>query len=236
MASYDEAEVTTRERMAAENQVDLAKSNAQATKDQLANQLANYDFADSQNRRLADVQLKQNSRKNESDRFLAQRELQQAATGLLGSMNQALNGSATNNLMDMLEQRNDSDNLTYWTQHQTNQNAVENAYDESVNQNNVSRNDAAINAEWSLRNLEGDLAANLNNINPNLYASPGTGDANLGGAGTYEANRVAQNNARLSGYITPELTAQAARNANPRNTLSGGDYFSRLVNAKNGRS
>lgn len=234
MADYDEAEVTTREQKAADNQVDLMKSSAKNTKDQLANQLANYDYANRQNRRLADVQLIQNSRKNEADRFNQQRDLQSSAQGLLGSMNQALNGSATTNLMDMLESRNDRDNLSYWTTLQQNQNAVENAYDESVNQNNVAKNDAAINAEYALRALEGDLAANLNNINPTLYASPGEGDADLGGAGTYEANRVAENNARLSGYLMPENNAQMARQQDARNKVQNNSYFARLMNRKNG--
>lgn len=236
MADYDAGEVTPRESLAAEHQKEIARSNADATKNQLAQQLANYDYANRQNRRLADVELKQNSRKSESDRFNAMRDLQNAALGLFGSMNQAMNGSTLGNLMRMLENRSDRDNDTYWTQLQVNQDQVNNAYEESVNQNNVAKNDAAINAEQALRSMEGDLAANLNNINPNLYEAPGSGEADLGGKGTYDSNKIAENMAKLSGYLMPDNSVQQARDMSPRNKLSGASgYFNRLVNNVNRR-
>lgn len=235
MADYDNAEVTERERQAAENQKKIAAYNADTTKNQLARQIGNYDFANRQNRRLADVQLKQNSRKTEEDRFQAQRDLQNSAMGLMGSMNQALNGSTLGNFMRMLEDRADQDNMTYWTQHQVNQNSVENAYDESANQNQVAKNDAVINAEQALRAAEADLAANLNNINPSLFSDPGTGGANLGSAGIASANQIAENNARLSGYLMPENVRQETLKTNPRNQVTETDYFGRLVNRFNRR-
>lgn len=262
MANYDNAEVTERERKAAQNQKELAGYNADTVRNQLAQQMANYDMSDKQNRRLADVQLIQNSRKNEADRFQAYRDLQNSALGLFGSMNQAMNGSSTRNSLDMLRNRNDNDNINYWTQHQTNQNAVENAYDESVNQNNLARNEAASSAEASLRNMEADLAANLNNINPNLYESPGTGGTNLGSSsasggsgggeggsgstgggtgstGVYDANKVDANMARLARYLMPNYTGyvpeSAARNTAARNRYTQNNYFSRLLNGFNGR-
>lgn len=234
MADYDAGEITPRERRAANNQITLSKYNADSTRNQLSQQIGNYDFANRQNRRLADVQLKQNSRKNEADRFEAQRDLQNSALGLFGSMNQAMNGSTVGNFMRMLENRNDKDNNTFWTQHQVNQDTVNNAYDESANQNQVAKNDAAINAEKAIRDMQGDLAANLNNINPNLFVAPGSGNANLGGSNVYNNNRVAENNARLSGYLMPDNSVQAARAMSPRNTLAGNDYYSRLINRFNG--
>lgn len=235
MADYDAGELTDRERLAGQNQVTIGQYDAGSTKNQLQQQLANYDFANRQNRRLADVQLKQNSRKTSSDRFEARRDLNNAAVGLFGSLNQAMNGSTLGNLMRMLEDRNDKDNNTYWTQHQVNQDQVENSYDDSVNQNNVAKNDAAINAEKALRDQQSNLSANLNNINPNLFVSPGEGDANLGGEGYAAANQVKENNAKLSGYMMPDNSAQAARDVAPRNQLKRGDYFSKLVNGFNGR-
>lgn len=234
-SGYDEGEVTERERLAAEKQKEIAAYDANAVRTQLAQQLANYDFANRQNRRLADVQLKQNSRKTSSDRFEAQRDLQNAALGLMGSMNQAMNGSTLGNLMRMLEDRNDKENNTYWAQHQVNQDQVENSYDDSVNQNNVAKRDAAANSEKALADIESNLAANLNNINPNLYEAPGTGSAALGASGTAAANQVAENNAKLSGYVMPDNSAQAARDVAPRNRVGGTDYFARLVNRFNGR-
>lgn len=235
MADYDAGEVTERERLAAERQKAIQGFNAQSTKNQLEQQLANYDFANRQNRSLADVQRDQNSRKTSSDRFEAQRDLQNSALGLFGSMNQAMNGSSIGNLMRMLENRNDKDNNTYWTQHQVNQDQVENSYNDSLNQNNVAKNDAAINAEKALRDSQADLSANLSNINPNLYEPPGEGSANLGADGYAASKQVAENNARISGYMMPDNSVQAARDVAPRNQLRRDDYFSRLINRFNRR-
>lgn len=232
---YDLGTVTDRERNAAKNQKAISNRNAAAVTNQLARQLANYDMANTQNRSLANVELKQNQRKSEADRFEAQRNLQNAAIGLLGSMNAAMNGSSIGNTMRMLENRNDADNQTFWTQHQANQDAVENAYQESFNQNQVAKNDAAASAEKAIRDIEDDLAANLNNINPNLYVAPGTGDARLNATQAYTNNSVQANNAKLSGYLMPDNSVQAARAITPRNRLQGNDYYSRLINGFNGR-
>lgn len=234
MANYDNADVTQRERLAAQNQIALAGYNADTVRNQLARQMSNYDMSDTQNRRLADVQLKQNSRKTEADRFDAMRDLQNASLGLFGSMNQAMNGSSIGNALSMLNNRNDKDNMNYWTQHQTNQNAVENAYDESVNQNNLARNEAAATAEASLRNMEADLAANLNNINPNLFQAPGQGDTSLGSGDIYGNNAVEANRARMAGYLMPENSASSARQIQQRNKLQQNNYFNRLINGFNG--
>lgn len=214
MADYDNAEVTQRERLAAQNQIALSKYNADTVRNQLAQQMANYDMSDKQNRRLADVQLTQNSRKTEADRFDAMRDLQNSALGLFGSMNQAMNGSTTGNTMYMLGNRADKDNMNYWTQHQVNQNAVENAYDESVNQNNLARNEAASTAEATIRNMEADLAANLNNINPNLYQAPGTGDTSLSWTG-------GSSGSSRSNIYSPESTGGALGNGSVSNGNSG---------------
>lgn len=231
-SEYDAGNITDRERKAAENQIDLAKKNADDVRNQVSKQLETYDYANRQNRSLADVQLKQNSRKNSADRFEAQRDLQNATLGLLGSMGNAMNGSSTGNLMRMLENRNDKDNNTYWAQHQVNQDTIENSYQDSYNQNQVAKRDAVTSAEKAIRDIESDLSANLNNINPNLYTKPGTGDADLNSGSVWNdnANGLQQANARISGYVMPDN-----RNGAQRNQLRQGDYFSRLVNRFNGR-
>lgn len=233
MADYDAGEITERERSAANRQKEIAGFNADAVRNQLDRQLANYDMANQQNRRLADVQLKQNSRKGEADRFEAQRNLQNASIGLLGSMNQAMNGSSTGNLMSMLRNRNDADNSIYWQQLMENQNAVNNAYQESMNQNQAAKNDAVTNAAKALQDIESDLSANLSNINPNLYVAPGTGEANFNSHDLYNTKRVNPNLATLSGYLMPENAEQNVRGQ--RNRLLGNDYFSRLMNQFNNR-
>lgn len=155
----------------AQQTTDVAEYNAANTRKQFGSQYDNYNFANRQNKALRDTQFKQASRKSEAERFEAQRNLQNAALGLFGTMNQAMNGSTVGNTMHMLQNRNDADNSTYWQQLQDNRNAIQNAYDESVNQNQVAKRDAAINALKAIRDLQGDLSSNLGNIQNDLFAN-----------------------------------------------------------------
>lgn len=227
--AYDSGEITDREQTAANNQTTLAKQNADDIRNQLSKQLETYDFANRQNRNLADVQLKQNSRATSADRFEAQRDLQNATTALLGSMGNAMNGSATGNLMQMLSNRNDKENNTYWNQLQKNNDSVENSYQDSYNQNQVAKRDAITSAEKSIRDIESDLSANLNNINPNLFVQPGSDDADLDSGSVWRDNQVDENNAKVSGYVMPDN-----RKGTTRNQLQGNDYFSKQMNKFNG--
>lgn len=255
MADYDAGELTERERKAGENQTTLSKQLVRDIQHQLGRQLANYDFADAQNRALADTQLRQNSRKNSADRFEAQRDLQSSALGLLGSMDTAMNGSSTWNLMNMLRSRNDKDNNTYWAQHQVNQDAVENAYNDSLNQNNVARRDAMQSAEKAIRDVERDWSANMNNINPNLFQMYQVGgDQSLGSETAWTPGRAQQNDSEISGYVLPDNRGAGNRVTGGRNNATsmnvggarnlvrggerqavGGDYFSQMMNRFNGR-
>jgi len=259
MADYDAGEVTERERQAANHQTEISKQNVRDIRYQLARQLANYDFADAQNRALADTQLQQNSRKNSADRFEAQRDLQSSALGLLGSMDTAMNGSSTWNLMNMLRSRNDKDNNTYWAQHQVNQDAVENAYNDSLNQNNVARRDAMQSAQKAIKDVEQDWRANMNNINPNLFPGMNTyvgRDSSLDPERVWNENvgRAQQNNSEISGYVLPDNRGAGNRVTGSRNNATsmhvggarnlvrggegqavGGDYFSQMMNRFNGR-
>lgn len=233
MASYDDAEVTERERLAAQRQNTLAQANAANVADQLRNQIGTYDAANRQNRRLADIQTVQAKRKGVTERSEADRDLQNAALGLLANMGQAMNGSALGNLMRMLESRSDKDNVTHWEQQQENLNNIENAYNESANQNNISALEAYNNAVKAQQDIRVDTAANKGNLNPNLYENPEDIDlgpgADLGPA--IQPNRLQ----RLSGYLMPENSVQNARARYPRNRVAGNDYFARLINGFNGR-
>lgn len=233
MADYDSGEVTERERAAAKNLGSIAGYNAQSTKNQLSQLLSNYDQADKQNRSLADVQRDQNSRSAASDRFGANKKLQTATSGLLGTAGNALNGSALFGLLNMLNTRTDLDNAEAWQALTANQNAVENAYQESLNQNSLSRNEAATNAEFGLRGIEADTAAQLNNINPNLYDEPGKGDTKVGADGTYNKNKTEAQLAQLAGYITPQNAQQQATKVQQPNAVQGGSYYANLLNQYN---
>ena len=233
MSDYDAGDITERERLAAKRQKEISSHSAGAIKNQLTRQLADYDQANKQNAALRDVQLGQIARKTEADRFEAARNLQNAALGLFGSMNQGMNGSTIGNAMYMLNNRNDADNSVYWQQHTDNANQVNNAYQEAYNQNQVAKNDAVANAAKALQDLESDLSANLNNINPNLYVAPGHDDANFYSHELYNEKKVNPSLAKLSGYLMPENTEQNVRGK--RNKLLGNDYFSKMINKFNGR-
>lgn len=240
--------MSSSDRQAADNQTALSKQNIRDVKHQLSRQLANYDFADAQNRALADAQLKQNSRKNSADRFEAQRALQNSALGLLGSMGSAMNGSTTGNLMHMLRSRNDSDNNTFWAQHQVNQDAVENAYNDSLNQNRVARRDAMQSAEKAIRDIAADWSANMGSIDPDYFtlSAPGGDDSYLS-ATAWQPEKAQQNNAQISGYVIPDnrgvgttvtgrpLYSNEMNRGKMRTQLQGNDYFSQLMNRFNGR-
>lgn len=243
-ADYDAGEITERERKAAENQGLVSGDNVLAVQNQLMRQMGNYAFSDAQNRALADRQLRQNSAKTSADRFEAQRDLQAAATGLLGSMGQAMNGSSLGNLRSMLRQRNDKENNTYWAQHKVNQDAIENAYQDSFNQNMVARRDAMQSAEKAIRDIESDWAANLNNINPNLFRQGAVnGIGHLSSTTAYDdypggVPGIPNDKwAMQSGYVQPSdgyFSSQATPSNNGR-TRTGGDYFSQMMNRFSGR-
>lgn len=250
MADYDAGEITDREQTAADNQTAISKQNVRDVQNQLKRQLANYDFSDAQNKALRDVQLKQNSRKTSADRFEAQRDLQAATLGLLGSMGTAMNGSSTGNLMSMLRGRNDKENNTYWAQHQVNQDQAENAYQDSLNQNRVARRDAMQSAEKAIKDIENDWRANMNNINPNLFPGANTtvgSDSKLSPNTAWDEAKAKQNNATISGYVIPDnrgkgsmvtggsLPSYSMNTGATRDRAAGGDYFSRLMNRFNGR-
>lgn len=236
MADYDSGEITSREQTAANNLGSIANYNAQSTRNQLSQQQSNYDLADQQNRALADVERSQNSRKAANDRFAANKKLQTATHGLLGAAGDALNGSSLFELLNMIQTRTDLDNNEVWNILTQNQNAVENAYNEAINQNILSRNDAASNAEYGLRGIESDTAAQLSNINPNLFVNPGEGSTSVGAGGTYDTNRNAANLAQLGGYLMPDNAAIEATKVQTPNKSTGNSYFDRLLNQYNQRS
>lgn len=229
------AQVTEAQRKAAGNLGSLAGFNADSTKNQLGQQLANYDMSDVQNRSLADVQLDQNSRKAAGDRFGANKKLQTATHGVLGAAGNALQGSSLFELLNMLNTRTDLDNNEVWSTLTQNQNAVNNAYQEAFNANRLSRNDAASNAEFGLRGIEADTASQLNNINPDLFVAPGSGASSVGATGTYDKTKQPAAQAQLSGYIMPDAGKPGATKVQGANQQHGGSYFDQLMNQYNQR-
>ena len=226
------ADVTDEQRQAANNLTSIANYNAQSTKNQLAQQLENYDLADKQNRALADTEKNQSSKLAAADRFAQNKKLQNATRGLLGTVGSGLYGSTLYNIMDMLRNRQDLDSQATLNTLQQNWDTAENAYNESANSNVLSRNDAATNAEYALRGIQSDTAAQLNNINPDLFVAPGEGDTNVGADGTAADNKHEANLARMSGYIMPSKN-QIEQQTKPR-SVTKNSYFNKLMNGYRG--
>lgn len=212
-------------RAAARNLGTVANYNATTARWQNDMARRNFDLADQQNRRLADVQFDQNSQKAAGERFAQNKKLQQTARSVIGAAGNGLQGSGTLNLIDMLRNRTDLDSGEVLGILAQNQNAVRNALDESLNANVLSRNEAAATTEAQLRGIEADTAAQLNNIDPDLFVAPGTGAAKQNSANYEKNNRTAANVATRGGYIMP-----AASTARPA-TRTGTSYYDRLLNS-----
>lgn len=204
--NWNESNALESSKRNAANTRQISDYTANSTNQQFRNQLANYDLANQQNASLRDTEFKQASRKSEAERFEAQRQLQNAALGLLGNMgNTALNSSTTGNLMSMLRDRNDMENSTYWQTLQDNRNAIQNAYDESYNQNQVAKRDAAINAIKSLQDINADLSSNLNNIQTGLWDNLGNLRSDLFGNLSNINSDLITNRRNLRGDLAANL-------------------------------
>ena len=244
-------ELTDEEKEAAKNQNALAKMNIQDLQNQLNRQLDIYNQADTQNKRLADAERAQASRKAESDRFDAQRNLQAASLALLGDMGQAMNGSATGNLMRMLENRNDLEDNAQLSQLLSNWEQTNNQYNDTLNQNRIARMEAMANTEKAINDATRNWMAALNNIDPSLFPKSGyvNGDASLAASTAWKrkAEGAAPTSSLIAPFVrgdnkgkggTPQGTANPAQSMNvgyTRNRQLGGDYFSRLINQFNRR-
>lgn len=227
---------TPEQRRAAGNLGIIAGWNAGSTTDQHGRQLGNFDMSDEQNRALADVQIQQAQRQAAGDRFARNRNMQTMSQGLTSQMGNAMQGSGLFGFMDMLRGRTDLDNNAVWQQLTQNRNQIENSFTEAYNANRLARNDATINAEFALRGIEGDHAAQLNNIHPDLFVRPGSGAASHGSAGFFDQHRVQPNLAQLAGYTMPNNAAQGAANVQGPNQLGGPGTFAALMNQYNQRS
>ena len=224
-SSSSSAGPSSAQRKAAANLGSIAGYNAITSKRQYDEAMRNYDMSDQQNRRLADVQYDQNSGKTSAERFAAEKRLQASTGGMLSAAGNAMQGSGTRNLIDMLQGRTDLDSGEALSTLTQNQNAVRNALDEALNANAIARNDTRASTAAALRGIEADMAAQLNNIDPELFALPGSGAAGFGSDYYNRASgRHPAHVAQRAGYYMPPM--RGARTANAR---TGNTYFDTLL-------
>lgn len=223
---------------AASNLNEIYAYNQDTLNKQLRGKLKNYDLADEQNKKLLADQRTQYSRDTDVDRFQANRNLQTAARTAMNSLGYGLNGSQAQNVANAFSSQQDEDNVKYWDALRQSFNTADNAYQESLNSNNVGRVDATISAEAEKRDMEANQAAALNNLGAEYYRSPSdissdstmSNGYTIGSSGLesqdYTSLLKSDDRDRTGGYITsgylPETQAAAGK-------TKSNDYFSRLL-------
>lgn len=159
---------TPEQRRAASNLGGIVGYNADTLRDKYDQSMQTFDLADEQNRNLRDNNILLAKQGAGNDWFRQHKKLQATASALNDRGGNAMRGSFLHDYRDLLGAADDMiDSETLDTQRQ-NENSVLQSYFESLAQNNVSRQEAAMDTESSLRELYADYVAQLNNIHPDL--------------------------------------------------------------------
>ena len=156
------------QQQAAANLGSITGYNADTLRDQYEDTLATFDLADQQNENLKDNNILLARQNAGSDWFRQHLKLQRTASSLNDRAGNATRGSYLYDYRDLLTTADDNiDSETLDTLRQ-NENQVLQSYFEALAQNNVNRQEAAMNTENGLRELYADYVAQLNNIHPDL--------------------------------------------------------------------
>lgn len=159
---------TDEQREAAANLGGIVGYNRDTILGQYDDTMATFDLADQQNRNLRDNNILLAKQDAGSDWFRQHLNLQRTASALNDRSSNAMRGSYLYDYRDLLATADDNiDAETLDTQRQ-NTNQVLQSYFEAVAQNNVNRQEAAMNTEQGLRELYADYVAQINNIHPDL--------------------------------------------------------------------
>lgn len=161
---------TDEQKQAGANLGSIAGFNADTLRDQYDKTMATFDLADKQNENLKYNNIRLAKQKLGSDWFRQHLKLQRVSSALNDKAGTAMRGSYLYDYRDALAAADDNiDSETLDTQRE-NENQVLQSYFEALAQNNVNRQEAAMNTENGLRELYADYVAQLNNIHPDLAA------------------------------------------------------------------
>lgn len=159
---------TSEQRQAASNLGGIVGYNADTLRDKYDQSMQTFDLADEQNRNLRDNNILLAKQGAGGDWFRQHKKLQATTSALNDRSGNAMRGSFLYDYRDLLAAADDMiDSETLDTQRQ-NENSILQSYFESLAQNNVSRQEAAMDTESSLRELYADYVAQMNNIHPDL--------------------------------------------------------------------
>lgn len=156
------------QRKAADNLGSITGYNADTLKGKYDQMMDTFDLSDEQNRNLRDNNILLNKQDAGSDWFRQHKKLQATASALNDRSGNAMYGSFLYDYRDLLAAADDNIDSTSLDTLRQNMNQVLQSYFEAAAQNNVSRQEAAMDTESGLRELYADYAAQLNNIHPDL--------------------------------------------------------------------
>lgn len=159
---------TPEQQQAAGNLGSITGYNADTITGRYDQSMDTFDLADEQNRRLRDNNILLSKQDAGSDWFRQHLKLQRTASALNDRSGNAMRGSYLYDYRDVLATADDNIDSTTLDSMRQNVNQILQSYFESAAQNNVSRQEAAMDTEASLRELYADYAAQLNNIHPEL--------------------------------------------------------------------
>lgn len=125
-----------------------------------------YDNADEASKNLALAQTTQNKKKAASEWYSRQQKLQSTLAQLRDAGGNAWNGSAALDLMDMVNLVDDMGDVAVLNQQRENQDTINNSLFEALTSNMNARNENAMETWADLREIGGNYAADLNNIDP----------------------------------------------------------------------
>ena len=159
---------TDNDRKAAGNLGAIVGYNADTLRDKFDQTMDTFDLADEQNKNLKDNNIAVAKASAGSDWFRQINKLQSTVHGLTDRAGNARRGSFLYDLNDLVAHADDDIDSTTLDEMRQNTNSILQSYFEALAQNNVNRQEAAMDTESGLRELFADYVAQVNNIHPDL--------------------------------------------------------------------
>ena len=130
-----------------------------------------FDISDEQNKNLRDQQVKQGRRNAGDEWFANQQKLQSVTSQLREAQGNALRGSNLYDMWDLLDRKDDMDDVEVLNNLRQNIDTAYNDYWKALMATNNSRNELYMDTEKDLRELAGDYVAQMNSIHPDTADS-----------------------------------------------------------------
>lgn len=159
---------TDNDRKAAGNLGAIVGYNADTLRDKFDQMMDTFDLADEQNKNLKDNNIAVAKASAGSDWFRQINKLQSTVHGLTDRAGNARRGSFLYDINDLIAHADDDIDSTTLDEMRKNTNSILQSYFEALAQNNVNRQEAAMDTESGLRELFADYVAQVNNIHPDL--------------------------------------------------------------------